>query len=389
MSGWKIPCPCGSGKRYEQCCGKASNVVYLNQARLRKVSRNLRRRLGDYVNRREFNRDAVRAQELYFKHMGDNAPEFDEEFLLERCFEWFIFDFRLPEGDRIIERFSRSAVLSEDEKHLLRAWAQSPNSLYLVKAVMPHKLLLEDLLLRRTLVVTDSSAAKELEPGYVLYMRVLPVGLENEFSTGGLALPPESREILLQRIYHDAARFWRTGNFARDWRLYLQERSHVVNGMILQVTADPRPAEKEHDIECTPAAPEDFPWRKSCYKQVARSMVEELYAFKYSCHQVNNALRLWYDFTSLEQPSFRKPETWVAALVYTVSRLEGDYRQNQHSLADRYGVSPSTISDKYRSICQILGLEKHDKRYSTGSNQVQKRGAKNTVTYLWRHLLFD
>ncbi len=395
-----IPCPCGSGKVYEDCCGKISNVVSLTQVRLRKVGQNLRRLLGDYVGRFEYSKDAARAQELYFRHLDVSINDFDDDFLMERCFEWFIFDFRLPDGERIIDKFKGSTSLTGDEKSLLTDWSRAANSLYEVKAVFPGQLFLEDILMHNRVVVSDVNAVREISPGFILYMRVLPVGEENEFSTSGLALPGSCKNILLKKLFADACRFWDSHNYHEDWNLYLRERSHVVNSIIMQITVDsgmdlPEEGNAEAqlenllqaiDIDENCASPEDFPWREVRYRRVAQEVAEELYSFRYNYRQVSNALRLWYDYSSLERPSFRKPEAWVAAIIYALSRLERDYRENQSSLAERYGISPSTISGKYRSICKILGLKDFDERYSTCGKSDKLCRVGNNVSFLSHYL---
>lgn len=400
MSGGRLPCPCGSGKTYTQCCGKNTNVISLTQFRLCKVGLDLRRKLGDYVGRPEFARDATRAQDLYFRYLDANMDDFDDDFLMERYYEWFIFDFRLPDGDRIIDKFKRSPSLSADEKMLLDDWSRAPNSLYEVKAVFPGKLVLEDLFLRKQLVVTENNAVREINPGFILYMRILPVGEENEFSTSGLALPPSCRNILLKGLFIDASRFWEDENYTKDWYFYLRERSHIVNSMVMQLTIDPvlewldieeedypeEECSREFELGYRCVVPEDFPWREPSYQKVAREVAEELFIYKYNCQQVSNALRLWYDYTSLERPSFRKPEAWVATLVYAVSRLEGDGRENQNTLAKRYGVSPSTISGKFRSMCKILGLKECDERYSTCGKSKNSGLVNNAISFLSHYL---
>lgn len=396
-----IPCPCGSGKKYHDCCGKVSNVISLTQLRLRKVGQNLRRKLGDYVGKHEFSKDASKAQELYFRNMDVSIADFDDDFLMERCFEWFIFDFRLPDGDRIINKFRRDPSLSSDEKTLLDGWSQAANSLYEVKAVLPGKLFLEDIFTREQKIVMDINAVREISPGFILYMRVLPVGVENEFSTSGLALPNDCKNILLKKLFSDALRFWENKNCLEDWNVYLRERSHVINSMVMQVTMEPglewfdeeeidvdvddEPYKQEIEFSHQCIVPEDFPWREVRYQRVARVVAEELYTRSYNCRQVSNALRLWYDYSSLERPSFRKPEAWVATIVYAVFRLENDHRESQNSLAKKYGVSTSTISDKYRSMCKILGLRDCDERYSTCSEK-QFRRVNNTISFLSHYL---
>lgn len=419
MAAGYIYCPCGSGKMYEDCCGKFSNVISLNQLRMRRTGRSLRRKLGDYVGRKEFSGEASRAQELYFQHLDVSIADFGDDFLMERCFEWFVFDFKLHDGERVISKFQRGSSLTRDEKLLLGEWVRAVNGLYEVKAVLPEKLFLEDIITREQIIVMDVNVVKRISPGYILYMRVLQVGVENEFSTSGFALPNYCKKILIKKLFSDALRFWEKRNSPEDWNIYLRERSHIVNGMVMQMTAESdldwfseedeennneemdasdatllNESDEYHNMDdflnARCIAAEDFPWREKRYQHVARVLAKELHNQSFNCQQVGNALRLWYDYTSLERPSFRKNEAWVATIMYAVSRLEPGHRQSQNSLAKKYGVSSSTISDKYRSMCKILGLRECDERYSTYYDNVDQHNddqqADNTVFFLSHYL---
>ncbi|MCF8011150.1 MAG: SEC-C domain-containing protein [Clostridiales bacterium] len=384
-------CPCGSGLAYNECCGKPPKVVCLAQARLRKIARNIRRKLGEYANRQVFAKDAGRAQEQYFKDLDINITDYDDEFLLERCFEWFIFDYRLFGGEHIIDKFVNFSGLNHEEKLLSEKWTYAPTSLYEVITVYPGKgVLLQDVFKQYRMLVLDTNAVNDLSPGYILYMRVLPVGDENEFSTSGLALPPNCKDILIKKIMADARWFWSQYG-EKDLNIYLRDRSHIVNSIVIQVSLDPgseylkfeqNPYQNDDyldDDDSMLLLPDDFAWQKDSYKNVARLIIKDLHKFNYSYSQISNALRLWYDYSSQEKPSFRKQEIWVASIIYSIFRLEQDYKENQHTLSEKYGVSSSSISDKYRSIRNMLGLEDCDKRYSTCCRM---RGKDNTTSIL-------
>lgn len=378
-------CPCGSGFLYNDCCGKSTNVVSLAQVRWRKTGQLLRRKLGEYIDSAELSKDAYRAQEIYFRYIDFEINDFDNDFLMERCFEWFIFDYRLPEGDRVIERFQTMSFLNKEEKNLLNNWSNAINGLYEVKTVFPGKgLILEDILSKNQLMVMDSNAVKETDCGSILYMRVLPVGNENEFSTSGLALTSSCRDKLIKRLSHDANRYWERVNSCRDWNIYLRERSHIVNSIVMKMTVYPgfdwlEQEESDYDSSCLNCNETEalhslmllsdvFPWREICYRNVARAAAKELYCLNYNHRQVSNAMRMWYDYTCSQSPNFRKPEVWVATIIYAVCKLEQDNRQNRNTLAEKFSISPSTISGKYRSLSDVLGLEKGYKQYSSSSN---------------------
>ena len=73
----------------------------------------------------------------------------------------------------------------------------------------------------------DLNAAAEIDVGSILFMRVLKVGEEYEFSTSGLALPCEYGEQLLERLYQRPSEYyWEKNTEPRGWVTYFKERAH-------------------------------------------------------------------------------------------------------------------------------------------------------------------
>lgn len=488
-------CPCGSGKPFDLCC-RARKVLYsFEQARWRRAGQDLRRSLGHYADQPSFAWDAARAQDLY---LGCLAQHFDREddFTMERCFEWFIFDYRLYGGKTVVETFREENFhnLSGFELTLAREWARSRISLYEVAGVIPGEgLLIKELLGRKELRVHDISAATEIDVGSILLMRVLKVGEEYEFSTSGLALPGEYSEKLLRRLYRDREEYYCERNMEpRGWGTYLKERAHKVNAFVMDLgfssaragrstcseglersivlpvddwqdvlknlkqsesfrlirvlrdsagvfrqataallgeprslktlslrpvvghliltrsfmvlTADTPREMKESstfmNILCSKAElgnlsreqggvydqdpdaafyegpskglrreRDKYPWPRPGYAAVAGSVQDGLDTLGYSPKQQKGALKLWYDYCSKENPSIRKAAVWTAAVIYAFTRLEMEKGLKQQDLAGRYGVAPSTISSRFRQLCQALQLVPYDKRYSTKKPQ--------------------
>ena len=161
---------------------------------------------------------------------------------MERCFEWFIFDYRLYGGQTILETYLDEYChsLSEREAVLLHKWAVSYNSLYEVTAVLlGEELAVKDILTRREIKIYDANAALEIEQGSVLLMRVLEVGEEYEFSTSGLALPGRYKRPILKKLHRDRLDFCREQKTkVQGWGRYLKERAHVINAWILDMGVD-------------------------------------------------------------------------------------------------------------------------------------------------------
>ncbi len=512
MPGAKKICPCGSGKLYEKCCGKRK-VYSLVQAKWRRVGQELRRSLGEFADQPSFAWDAARAQDIYLGCLEQQLVDRDDDFTMERCFEWFIFDYKLSCGRTIIEEFRSEHlhVLRDYEAVLLREWARSRIAVYEVTGVIPGEgLRIKELQGRREITVRDVNAAAEIKAGSILLIRILKVGEEYEFSTGGLALPGESKEPLLKWLIQDRQEYFKEKKAAvRGWNSYLKERAHKINAWVLgfglsntrpggdssgldltalkailpvrnwqvalkiikqshslipirelkdrsgvfrqmvsAILGTPRCRNKlnkanftgngmsggvkddneaclrpvlgqmvltqrfivinaispglllkcrdllidlfegiiEESPNCKKSQPgvlngqtdassddqlknsgeeDNYSWPEPGYAVVAGHVRDGLEALGYSQKQQRGALKLWFDYCSKERPSIRKDAVWAATVIYAFSRLEMENCLKQQDLAGRYGVASSTISSRYRLLCESLELVAYDRRYST------------------------
>ncbi len=474
----------------------------------------MRRSLGEFADQPSFAWDAARAQDIYLGSLEQQLVDRDDDFTMERCFEWFIFDYKLSCGRTIIEEFRSEHlhVLREYEAVLLREWARSRIAIYEVTGVIPGEgLKVKEILGRREITVRDVNAAAEIKAGSILLIRVLKVGEEYEFSTGGLALPGESKEPLIKWLIQDRQEYFKEKKAAvRGWSSYLKERAHKINAWVLgfglsntrpggnssgmdltalkailpvgnwqavlkiikqsdslkpirelrdrsgafrqmvsAILGAPRCRNKSNKVhfpgndinnggaddkgaclrpvlcqllltqrfivinatspsmllKCrdllidllegiieespnckksqlgvsnglTDASSGDRPenfggeednysWPKPGYAVVAGHVRDGLEALGYSQKQQMGALKLWFDYCSKERPSIRKNAVWAATVIYAFSRLEMENCLKQQDLAGRYGVASSTISSRYRLLCESLELVAYDRRYAT------------------------
>lgn len=79
--------------------------------------------------------------------------------------------------------------------------------------------------------------------------------------------------------------------------------------------------------------------------------------------EILRAVRLWRDFKDKAQPAYRRPEVYASAVEY-IMVLFGFYADSQVEIGRRYGISPSTVSSKWREVESALGLSQFDARYS-------------------------
>ncbi len=113
-------------------------------------------------------------------------------------------------------------------------------------------------------------------------------------------------------------------------------------------------------------------WPKPVHGRVAEELRQNLADAGYLRLQVENAVQLWADYCRLARPEVKKTQTWVAALEYTMARLELTAGVTQKELGRKYQVSAGTISSNFRAIWRTLGLESFDQRYTTQEDPYSK-----------------
>lgn len=107
---------------------------------------------------------------------------------------------------------------------------------------------------------------------------------------------------------------------------------------------------------------ESLKWPRPRDKQVAELIGKKMEA-SYP-DQIVNAIRMWNDYCFLQTPSYRKPETWAAAVEFAQREIDASH-VTKGELEHKYAVSATTISDKYRQLKKSLELVLGDHRYSS------------------------
>lgn len=380
-------------------------MTSLAQARWRRASGALRNRIGDFAEEVIFIKEAARAQDCFFAPLQDELDQVNPELMIERCFEWFIFDCPLSSGQTLLELY-RDLFISRlplTEALLLMLWEDEPNRFYRVQTVFPGKrLVVRDVLSGKTCAVRESGARLDVDSGDILYARVLRVGAEYEFSTSAIGVPAEAGPNLIGWLRSDyrrcAAR--RSSQGEINWNDYLRFRSPIICRKLVRLglgyddmpaskadkAAIPRllldmlqepfggPSGEDDEVEAefevllnhlrgTGAAGELFtgevagPGHAEEYASVAREVACGLVEIGSTPEEVNQALSLWWDFCLLEEPAIRKPGVWAASVIYTMIRLHGKNKISQGDLARRFGVASSSISNSYGRFARVLALK--------------------------------
>jgi len=97
--------------------------------------------------------------------------------------------------------------------------------------------------------------------------------------------------------------------------------------------------------------------------EVERLFVRGMEGSDFGVPEIVRAVRLWREFKQTTDLRYQRPEVYAAAVEY-IMVLFGFYGDSQSSIGERYGVSPSSISSRWREIEAALGLSQFDARYS-------------------------
>ena len=205
MIGRNDPCRCGSGRKYKHCCLRTNEAADFRRAQLRAAEGRLvpelfELALGEYGP--ELMESAL---DEFF--VWDGVPEDYEEWEEFGSFfvPWFVYEFASdpldpdrPAGapdESIASLFLRRRAdrLSPVERAFLASAAASPLSFYAVSRIVPgHELALHDILTGSDIVVKERNLTAAVQPGALLFTRVVTVDDTSIMSgSAPLLLPPQ------------------------------------------------------------------------------------------------------------------------------------------------------------------------------------------------------
>jgi hypothetical protein len=182
------PCPCGSGKKYKQCCLRAHEVDDGLRIRLRTAEGALVPVLLTYAVQ-EFGEEFVdEAWDEFF--LWTDVPDVGDSAEFGTTFDPFlVFAFvpdaaeeALPDGwpiEPLALHFMRHEVESAPDLHreFIEQACKSPASFFAVEAVTAGRSLdIKDIFTGRRFHVLEQSASRTLRTGDVLYTRVVTAG---------------------------------------------------------------------------------------------------------------------------------------------------------------------------------------------------------------------
>jgi len=93
------PCPCGSGKKYKDCC-RENRVADFLRHKWQRLAQDLQDKLLNYAEEERFIPDSEEAFQVYLDIVAEDLFEPLEEPVFVSFIDWFIHDYTLPSQGR-------------------------------------------------------------------------------------------------------------------------------------------------------------------------------------------------------------------------------------------------------------------------------------------------
>lgn len=106
----------------------------------------------------------------------------------------------------------------------------------------------------------------------------------------------------------------------------------------------------------------------SAMDEVEQVLTERMTAARIPIEEIGAAIQMWLEYRialGRESLTVRKPETWAAALDYTVRKVNLRPVRRQE-IAAFYSVSERTVQDRHSDLVHTLDVMPCDYRYFTG-----------------------
>lgn len=230
------PCPCGSGKKYKNCHMREQQAQTTSALLLREARDTVYTRLVEFVQGERFLADLGAAMDLFWNgrlhpaQIGQVAP-----LHRLRAFEFFWFDYRNADGQRLIDLFAaeRGARLSPEEKTVLKEWQASYLRVLTLTRPDGETLLLRDTLQGADVRLESNLPPPVLSPGVTLVGRVVAARPAYFLRDVALPLPPARGEALTAYLRPRFAAY-QDRHPRAGWPDFLRDESYLVNHYLLE-----------------------------------------------------------------------------------------------------------------------------------------------------------
>ncbi len=235
--GRNYPCPCGSGKKYKNCCMRQDRLRAARMTTLAEMELATLIELAEYVAQPRFAKDLEEGIALFwsgrYEDEAFSAMNDDER---QRFIEWFAHDYRYGEEQRhiidlLIER--KGPQYPPEARQLLEAWSRSVMTmLRYVQRGGDDRLLVYDPLREAEYEIVSRLMATNARPGDVLVGRVYEMEGAHYLSTTSLLLPEQHEQPLADYV-RNAYRLYCDEHPGASWERFLRTHGYILYTFLL------------------------------------------------------------------------------------------------------------------------------------------------------------
>jgi len=232
------PCPCGSGKKYKNCCLNKDRARRIREGAWRQGEQVTLDRLIAFAQRPVFTPQLIVAFNLFWNGNygleGPNGLDRDE---VGRFLDWCVYDYRLEQSrKRMIDLFveEMGPSLLPDERERVHAWQSSYLSLYrMIAPAEQGSLSVIDVFQGMEETVWDHGLGRLGLPGDLVLGRLLRSSSPPHFSWAGILLPAEM-ETGLASFMAAAYQQHRETHTQASWPDFLSSSGYMFNHYLLR-----------------------------------------------------------------------------------------------------------------------------------------------------------
>ncbi|WP_071394199.1 tetratricopeptide repeat protein [Bacillus tuaregi] len=330
-------CPCGSGKKYKNCCGK-TNVISMEQL----IDKDLMELQVNMIQfaMNHFSEEIEEVLEEQFETI--DIPNEAFELFHFYTLTWFITSIEV-DGKTIMSHYidqQKAKLTRQRVKDILQSWRKAKPTISLITEQDQDDqqlLTLKDIFTDEVYRVKVLDEEHPVETGGIVLSTILPAGEHSIFFTTFIDLPASLTNMVVNRVMN-----------MMEGRDRSQPDSFVAQSFpeILHLFL--------FGIEPTI---EDFNWISPKHKEVAlefEDYVEEDVLLNLGVH-------LWHQYCLQRNPKIMKTSVYTAALLYLIDQFNpfGGYT-TQKELADDFAISVSSLSTRYKDMEAVLEEEIHE-----------------------------
>src|SRR5690625_3846363 len=316
------PCPCGSGKKYKKCCGM-SNVIAISPQLYNDELGQLHDELLAYAlgNYEELFMEQTRN---YFQPFLNNDTVATEDYLTGLTL-WTILNVPLLKNDQtIFDAFysqQKGKIKRTRTKNTFLEWANTVPSVYEVLTIDHEE--------THTATVIELSTKRKFQ---------VPVIDEDEYFKGSIIIGSLVPFVGFHFFFFDVI------------ELIEDDKKKILSLMKDHSSDKVFPDFLANALLLDMDEPLDLP-----LDDVAILFREHMIDKGFDDKVINLGIDIWQTYLLVENPNFKKPATYAAALEYLIQVMfiEND-AITQKEIAKEYGTTAGTVSTNYRKIMDFV-----------------------------------